>query len=173
MRVRQGFVAFVLAFSTISLVSTQYSFGFSVHPRSEEQISYPLRLAAEINWDKSSVKTFGHTFKKHGAGLDKTKKLRDTANTPNASGQKVSQGQWLDDNAAALFLKNLHPTISGDVSTPIPKGLGQVINPDGSIIPATHAVVIFFKNRPGYIFRTAFPFVPGKPDYNADPEPVD
>jgi hypothetical protein len=46
------------------------------------------------------------------------------------------------------------------------KGLGQVINPGGSIILATHAVAVPIT---GGGYKTAYPFViPGTPDYNDD-----
>jgi hypothetical protein len=165
MKLLRNFISFILAFSTSSLLLTQYSFGSSIYPRVDKQTSSWLKfLVAELNWSWNSVPTFGHTFKKHGQGSSNTTSLKGTA-----GGTKTAQGQWLDNDAAAIFLKNLRPTISGPVTTPIPKGLGQVINPDGSIISATHAVAVPIT---GGGYRTAYPFVPGKPDYSADSEAV-
>lgn len=52
-----------------------------------------------------------------------------------------NQGQWLDNQEAAEYLKSL-----GDITKPtivsIPKGLGQVITPAGEIVPATKAIVV-------------------------------
>jgi hypothetical protein len=161
MKILRTFAYFTLSFVAVCFFFTQYSFNASVSPQAEKQTFFWLKvLAAELNWNWNSVPTFGHTFNKHGQGSSNTTSLKGTA-----AGTKTSQGQWLDNTSAALFLKDLRPTISGPVSTPIPKGLGQVIKPDGSIIPATHAVAVPVT---GGGYRTAYPFVPGIPDYNAD-----
>jgi hypothetical protein len=107
--------------------------------------------AGEINWSSKSTPTFGHAFLKHGQGSKNTTALKGTA-----GGTGTPQGQWLDDEKAALFLKNLYPTISGSVTTPISPGLGQVIKPDGSIVPATHATVWL---RQGGVYETAYPVI--------------
>lgn len=52
-----------------------------------------------------------------------------------------NQGQWLDNQEAAEYLKSL-----GDITKPttvsIPKGLGQVITSTVEIVPATKAIVV-------------------------------
>lgn len=162
----ERFLFLCIAFLSNLFLFAQPSFSFSAHSSLAVQTFSRLKLiVAELNWNWNSIPTFGHTFKKHGQGSSNTNSLKGTA-----AGTKTPQGQWLDNETAATFLKNLRPTISGNVTTIIPKGLGQVINPDGTIMPATHAVVILSPTTGGY--RTSFPFVPGKPDYNADSEPV-
>jgi len=86
------------------------------------------------NW--KSVKEFGHTFNTHGAGTKNTKSLTD-----RALGTGTNQGQWLDNQKSAEYLKSL-----GDIKEPttvsIPEGMGQVITPTGEILPATQATVV-------------------------------
>ncbi len=53
-----------------------------------------------------------------------------------------AQGQWLDNQKTAEFLQDLRPNINKPTIVEIPEGLGQLILPDGSIIPATHALVV-------------------------------
>jgi hypothetical protein len=131
----------------------QFSFKTSAGLHENKSLLVWLKAVAagEVNWSSASVPTFGHTFLKHGQGSKKTTALIGTA-----AGTGTPQGQWLDDEKAALFLKNLYPTISGSVTTPIPKGLGQVIKPDGSIVPATHATAWV---RKGGVYETAYPVV--------------
>ncbi|MGB8451369.1 MAG: hypothetical protein WCD89_03465, partial [Anaerocolumna sp.] len=88
----------------------------------------------KTNW--KSVKEYGHSFNTHGSGEKNTKGLMDRArNTGN------NQGQWLDNQKTAEYLKSL-----GDIKEPttvsIPEGLGQVITQTGEIVPATKAVVV-------------------------------
>ncbi|RLC19829.1 MAG: hypothetical protein DRI57_06225 [Deltaproteobacteria bacterium] len=96
-----------------------------------------------------SVKEFGHTFKTHGAGDKNTRKLKGRA---ARTGQ--SQGQWLDNQATADFLKQKYDDIAKPEVVKIPRGLGQLIKPDGTIVPATKARSV---PKPGYGFRTAYP----------------
>jgi hypothetical protein len=155
------FSCFVMSFAATCLFIGQHFIGEFVYSPSEKPILFGSKvLAAELNWNWNSVPTFGHAFKKHGQGSSITNSLKGTA-----AGTKKPQGQWLNNDSAASLLKDLRPTLSGPATTIIPKGLGQVINPDGSITPATHAVVVPIPNS-GY--KTAYPFVPGKPDYNED-----
>jgi hypothetical protein len=104
-----------------------------------------------INWAANSVKTWGHTFKTHGAGAKNTKALTDRA---RSTGNQ--QGQWLDNDAAADFLKGLHVEGAGPRSVRIPDGLGQVIMPDGSIVPARAATII---PSPNGLYKTGFPII--------------
>lgn len=100
-----------------------------------------------INW--KSVKQFGHTFNKHGAGQKNTKKLTD-----RARGEGDDQGQWLDNEQAANTLGTFQ--VDGPASMRIPQGLGQVIKPDGSIVQSEWAVVV--PSRTG--LRSAYPVLP-------------
>jgi hypothetical protein len=97
------------------------------------------------------VKTFGHTFKTHGAGAKNTNALTDRA---RSTGNQ--QGQWLDNDSAAGFLREVHVEGSGPRSVRIPDGLGQVIRPDGSIVPARAATLVPGKNG---LYKTGFPIV--------------
>ncbi|MFI6939412.1 polymorphic toxin-type HINT domain-containing protein [Streptomyces sp. NPDC050418] len=105
-----------------------------------------------VDWASNSVKTWGHTFKTHGSGAKKTKALKDRARSTGKP-----QGQWLDDDAAAEFLRGLHVEGAGPRSVRIPDGLGQLIMPDGSIVQARVATIV--PNRDG-LYKTGFP-VPG------------
>jgi len=90
--------------------------------------------SADTSW--RSVKTFRHTFLKHGQGAKNTQSLKDTA---QRKGQP--QGQWLDNEAAAKLL-NGFKNIRGPASMKIPEGMGQVMMPDGSILPTTRATMV-------------------------------
>ncbi|GAB2873290.1 RHS repeat-associated core domain-containing protein [Streptomyces deserti] len=104
-----------------------------------------------INWASNSVKTWGHTFKTHGAGAKNTKALTDRA---RSTGNQ--QGQWLDNDAAAEFLRGLHVEGAGPRSVRIPDGLGQVIMPDGSIVQARAATIVPSANG---LYKTGFPII--------------
>ncbi len=104
-----------------------------------------------VNWASNSVKTWGHTFKTHGAGAKNTKALTDRA---RSTGNQ--QGQWLDNDAAADFLKGLHVEGAGPRSVQIPEGMGQVIMPDGSIVQARAATVV---PSPNGLYKTGFPII--------------
>ncbi len=103
------------------------------------------------NWAANSVKTWGHTFKTHGAGAKNTKALTDRA---RSTGNQ--QGQWLDNDGAAEFLKGLHVEGGGPRSVRIPDGLGQVIMPDGSIVQARAATIV---PSPNGLYKTGFPII--------------
>ncbi|HEY9388889.1 MAG TPA: polymorphic toxin-type HINT domain-containing protein [Mycobacteriales bacterium] len=103
------------------------------------------------NWSPTSGPTFGHTFKTHGAGVKNTQRLIDRARSTGKS-----QGQWLDNDAAAEFLKSVHVEGAGPRSVRIPDGLGQVIMPDGTIVQARAATVV--PNRNG-LYKTSFPII--------------
>jgi len=65
-----------------------------------------------------------------------------------------SLGQWIDDGAAENFIaKNLDKTKNGTVIIELPKGLGRIVNSDGTFSSATHAVLV--PNGSGV--KTAYP----------------
>ncbi len=111
----------------------------------------PVLVHNCTNWASNSVKTWGHTFKTHGAGAKRTKALTDRARNTG-----TQQGQWLDNDAAAAFLRGLHVEGAGPRSVRIPDGLGQVIMPDGSIVKARAATVI---PSPNGLYKTGFPII--------------
>jgi hypothetical protein len=106
--------------------------------------------ASSLNWNPTSRATFGHSFARHGDG---PKNLRGL--TGRAASTRQAQGQWLDNGAAADFLRgqydpaNMEPRI-----VDIPDGLGRVVNPDGSQVPATRAWLV---PNPSGGYRTAYP----------------
>ncbi len=102
---------------------------------------------AFLNWSPTSTPTWGHTFLTHG-------EAEASSLAGRAAGTGQAQGAWLDNEAAAQFLSGQRPYIQGPTSVRLPEGLGQVIRPDGSIVPATRATLI---PKPGGGFRTAFP----------------
>jgi RHS repeat-associated protein len=105
------------------------------------------------NWSPKSFPAFGHTFTVHGQ--------RNTRGLiGRAAGTGKNEGQWLDDNAAAEFLRPFAETLSGPATyLSIPSGLGRVIRPDGTFVPATG--VTMAPNRQGG-FRTAYPITVGE-----------
>ena len=96
-----------------------------------------------------SVREFGHSFNRHGAGVRNTRALAGRA---ASTGQ--SQGQWTNNQEAANFLNSLG-NITETKTVNIPPGLGQVITPTGEIIPATRAIIV---PSPTGI-RTAYPIL--------------
>jgi hypothetical protein len=104
-----------------------------------------------VNWSPKSRPTFGHTFSEHGANSKNTRALSDRA---RSTGQP--QGQWLDNDAAADFLRNVHVAGAGPRSVRIPDGLGQVIMPNGEPVAARAATLVPGQNGP---YRTAYPIV--------------
>ncbi|WP_340393559.1 RHS repeat-associated core domain-containing protein [Paenibacillus sp. FSL E2-0190] len=97
------------------------------------------------NWKSS--KQFGHAFLTHGAGAKNTRSLVDRARST-----KNNQGQWLDNQKAADFITSKGP-ITEVRTFDLPAGMGQVITPEGVIIPATKA--IFVPSSTG--IKTAYP----------------
>ncbi len=59
----------------------------------------------------------------------------------------------VNNQEAADFLSQ-HSNITKPDVVDIPKGMGQVIKPDGSIVPATKAQLV---PKPGGGFRSAYP----------------
>ncbi len=104
-----------------------------------------VKPSAPIKITKSK---FGHTFDKHGA--DNTDFLIN-----RARGSGNSQGQFLDNQAAAKFIQNnLHKLSNGSIELPMPTGFrARVINPDGTFSPATKIVLV--PGRDGV--KTAYP----------------
>ena len=106
--------------------------------------------SSSLNWNWKSTPTFGHTFNKHGQGQKKTKALQG-----RAASTAQEQGQWLDNEKAAEFLKDLKNDIGDEpIEVEIPSGLGQVISPDGTITPVNRALVV---PKPDGTYRTAYP----------------
>ena len=103
-------------------------------------------LPVVTNW--KSVKQFGHTFGRHGAGVDNARNLAG-----RAAGTGVPQGQWLDNAQAAEYLNSLG--LDGPASVRIPESLGQVILPNGTVVPAQWASVV--PSSTG--IRTAYPII--------------
>ncbi|WP_410631308.1 polymorphic toxin-type HINT domain-containing protein [Amycolatopsis sp. cmx-4-83] len=105
------------------------------------------------NWNTNSRPTFGHTFSEHGAGPRNTRSLTDRARSTG-----TDQGQWSNDADAAAFLRDHYDPSSGARQIPLEEGMGTVIKPDGSVVPATHAQLVPGRTGP---YRTAFPIVVG------------
>jgi hypothetical protein len=103
------------------------------------------------NWSNwRSRPTFGHTFDTHGAGSRNTRNLRG-----RAGGTGESQGQWLNNEAAADFLRQERPGLTGPKIVDLQAGVeGQVIKPDGTIVPATRAQLV---PNPSGGYTTAYP----------------
>ncbi|MEU4492994.1 putative T7SS-secreted protein [Streptomyces sp. NPDC023998] len=109
------------------------------------------KATEDLNWNEKSRPTFGHTFSEHGAGAKNTQSLIDRA---RSTGNE--QGQWLDNAKAVDFLKAHHDPNGGVREVPIPKGMGQVIKPDGSIVEPTHVRMV---PKPDGTYKSAFPIV--------------
>ncbi|MBK6686015.1 MAG: putative Ig domain-containing protein [Deltaproteobacteria bacterium] len=147
------------AFDGVGIVIDSAAVVLPIVPGGAGTLLKSLRYADEaaaargaLNWSWKSTKTFGHTFKTHGAGAKNAKSLLDRART---AGQSPNQGQWLDNEAAAEFLKGV--VVDGPATVRIPEGLGQVIHADGTTSAAIWAVVAP-DGAGGFI--SAFPFVP-------------
>lgn len=70
-----------------------------------------------------------------------------------AAGTGNSQGQFLDNSAAADFL-SAYKGITSPTIVNLPAGLGQVISPSGSIVQATRVLIV---PKKGGGFKTAYP----------------
>lgn len=65
-----------------------------------------------------------------------------------------SLGQWTDDLGAEKFVADhLGELTQGTKTIPLPKGLGRMVNPDGTFSPATNATLVPSKSG----VKTAFP----------------
>ncbi|MDR2031586.1 MAG: pilus assembly protein [Azoarcus sp.] len=100
------------------------------------------------NW--RSKPRFGHSFLEHGAGAGNTHRLTD-----RARGKDTPQGQWLDNARAAEIINQVN---LGDapVVIRIPNGLGQVIMPNGDIVPTEWAIIV---PRGDGNVRTSYPIL--------------
>lgn len=92
-------------------------------------------------------KRVGHTFEKHGSHNTHELQLQ-------AKNSGMPQGQWMDDAAAEDFIASKLPELTNGAKTfDLPPGLGQQINPDGSMISANKATLV----PSGSGVKTAFP----------------
>ena len=96
------------------------------------QAARAARLA-RCNW--KSVKQFGHTFTEHGA----KRALQELIDRARALGP---QGRWLENDKAAEYLSQFQGKLSGPTTIPLPPGLGQIMNADGSVVPAVQAILV-------------------------------
>ena len=119
-----------------------------------DKLRAAIKQTDDINWNSASTPTFGHSFSRHGAGPRTTRDL-----TGRAASTGTPQGQWLDNDQAAAFLRDSHVPGAPTRTVDIPPGMGQVIMPDGSIVPASRATLV---PRNGGIYRDAYP-VPDNP----------
>ncbi|MBK7582075.1 MAG: hypothetical protein IPI67_17945 [Myxococcales bacterium] len=106
-----------------------------------------VKGAGALKW--RSTRVFGHTFARHGQGA---KSMRGLLGRAGGTGEP--QGQWLNNQAAAELLAGERASIQGPASVRIPEGLGQVVLPNGTIVPATRATLI---PNPAGGFFTAYP----------------
>jgi hypothetical protein len=91
----------------------------------------------------------GHTFTKHGA--ENTAQL-----LKEAAGSGKPVGQWLDNARAEQFIADrLGQLKDGARTFDLPKGLGRVVNPDGTFSAATKARLV----PSGSGVKTAFPLI--------------
>jgi hypothetical protein len=91
----------------------------------------------------------GHTFTKHGA--ENTAQL-----LKEAAGSGKPVGQWLNNAKAEQFIADrLGQLKNGAQTFDLPKGLGRVVNPDGTFSEATKARLV----PSGSGVKTAFPLI--------------
>ncbi|WP_298760642.1 RHS repeat-associated core domain-containing protein [uncultured Psychroserpens sp.] len=108
-----------------------------------------VKVGSNSSVSPMAGKRLGHTFTKHGS--QNTNQLLQQAN-----GSGLPVGQWLDNVAAeSIIAKNLEKMKNGAITVPIPKGVGRVINPDGSFSVATHARLV----PSGSGVKTAYPLI--------------
>ncbi|WP_344084379.1 hypothetical protein [Luedemannella helvata] len=79
--------------------------------------------------------------------------------TDRARSTGNDQGQWANNADAADWLKSQYDPNAGPRQVPLPEGMGTVIKPDGSVVPATHVQLVPGRNGP---YKTAFPIVVGE-----------
>ena len=107
----------------------------------------------DLNWSNpDSEPTFGHSFNTHGEGPRVTRSLTGRA----AGANRQPQGQWLDNEAASALMSTRRQGLTEAIDIDIPPGLGQVIMPDGSIVPVTRARLVPNRNG-GYV--SSFPIL--------------
>jgi len=134
-------------------VRTEIVYNFTVANYHNYFVGRDGVLVHNINWSPKSVKTFGHTFSRHGAGAKNTKNL-----VGRAASTGDNQGQWKNNETAAEFLRESADKLSGPATVQIPDGLGQVITPDGTIVPTNWANLV----PCGDGYKTAYPVFPKK-----------
>ncbi len=94
-------------------------------------------------------KSIKHTFTKHGSHNTHQLKMQ-------AKNSKMPQGQWINDVKAEKFIAdNLGKLKNGPVTVELPKGLGRVINPDGTFSTATHVRLVPSSSG----VKTAYPII--------------
>ena len=106
----------------------------------------------KVNWNLKSEKTFGHAFTRHG-------KKQFSSLLSRAKGKKIPQGCWVNEELAAEAIrKNWSKLVVGENIIDIPKGVGRVILPDGTVVDdVTKAIIV--KNPPEdtNLLNTAYP----------------
>lgn len=109
-------------------------------------------LDETINWSAKSKPTFGHTFLEHGK--KELKSLLDKAKTKN-----TPQGLWTNDDEAAEIIKmNWMSLKEGENVIDIPKGLGKVILPNGTIIENVNTAYVIKNSKDATnLIKTAYP----------------
>lgn len=124
--------------------------GFVIKGGVKALIKASSKEIAEQGIVQFSKKVFGHTFTTHGD--DMTEFLIN-----RAKGSKSPQGQFLDNQKAADFIReNLSKTTQGAIDIPIPKDFpARVIMPDGSFKAATHIKLV----PGGKGVKTAYPLI--------------
>src|SRR5688572_8201957 len=114
-----------------------------------DRLRATIRQTDDINWNANSVPSFGHTFTRHGAG---NRNASDLAG--RAAGTGTPQGQWLDNDQAAAFLRDSYSPGQQKRVVDLPEGMGQMVNPDGTTSPATRALLL---PRPSGTYKDAYP----------------
>ena len=114
-----------------------------------DKLRATIKQTDDINWNANSTPTFGHTFSRHGAG---NKNASDLAG--RAAGTGTPQGQWLDDDQAAAFLRDSYSPGHQKRVVDLPDGMGRMVNPDGSTSPASRALLL---PRPNGTYKDAYP----------------
>ncbi len=109
-----------------------------------DEARFAPKILKNINWSWKSKPTFGHTFTTHGKGSKITQSLQDRAKAPKQSSR---QGQWLDNEAAAEWIRSKVEGGEFEIGKAydfddLPDGLGQVIDESGDIVPTNSARII-------------------------------
>ena len=88
---------------------------------------------ASCSW--KSTKQFGHTFLRHGS----KRPIRELIDRARSLGP---QGRWLDNQKAADFLSQSLGNLPEVGDFELPPGLGEIVNADGSIVPAVRVRIV-------------------------------
>jgi hypothetical protein len=129
------------------VAETNATFNFEVEQNHDYFVGENGWLVHNQSW--KSKPFWGHTFETHGQGSSVTRSL-----TGRAGGTGTPQGQWLNNEGAADFLRQFDGVGQGPFSVRIPPNTGQIINPGGAITQTTRATII---PKPPGGFRTAYP----------------